>query len=75
MPKCGFLQCPNEIIFKISSYLGLRHIYALLQTSHGLHNALRSLFYDRIADYCSGWAGYELTMLEWAAQEGYLNVI
>lgn len=72
MPKCGFLQCPNEIIFQIGSYLGLKHIYALLQTSHELHNALRDLFYDRIADYCRA---DELTMLEWAAQEGYLNVI
>lgn len=75
MPKCGFLQCPDKIVFKISSYLGLKHIYALLQASHDLHNAWRSLFYDRIADYCRGWAGDELTMLEWAAQEGYINVI
>ncbi|EYE90174.1 ankyrin repeat domain-containing protein [Aspergillus ruber CBS 135680] len=72
MPKCGFLQCPNEIIFQIGSYLGLKHIYALLQTSHDLHDALRNLFYDRVADYCRA---DELTMLEWAAQEGYLNVI
>jgi len=75
MPKCGFLQCSNEIIFKIGSYLELRHLYALLQTSHGLHNALRSLFYDRIANHCSGLPDYEFTMLEWAAQEGYVNVI
>lgn len=74
-PEYFVLQCPNEIILKITSYLELRHVYALLQLSQDLHAVMRKPFYDRISTICRDRSGPSLTMLEWAAQKGYSAVI